>query len=598
MNTERLYRAIRTSFVFLAGFFVFACGKDNPDNSNPSVDEQPSVFNYSDPNDSGVTVVSYDNGTILMETTEDKIPNVGDYVCSGPTDEAPYGYLRKVLSVTRNETKSVTATVFKLVTGDPDLDEVFDKLNIDTSIPYDLTKLKIESVTDPEGNELEFLPEKEGWTIINKPLKIDLSLFFDGFDEKGEVYQYHEDIKDNLVITPTVTIIPKKLSFPVKIQDGDFKHLGIDLDFDVDMDLKTDIWIGSKYDSKEIPLFNIKMSPWVIMLGEVPFVLTPLFTFYYQIKAEGGVTISFKPVDVELGMHFGAIYDFEKNESAPHGGDEFFTKTTKKSNSFALDKLDTELKISGELRSDLGISFSVGAYGCNLIERMKGFYQTARKVGFNLADALAVEIRGYIYAQVKAQFSIKGLDQEVSRVDDSCSSGLYANATLQFFVKIFNIGWEPKLEPKDPLVIWEPFKNIKSLFISEFSEFKIETNHDMLKLYANKHRPCFGRALFSEMDYGFCYKEYDKENEKEGLHYISIRDKYSEPTEGFVQSVEGEIPLSYFVPGKAYTVYPYSQVSSYILDGLCVLRKEISFVYRDNGTLSNVNMEDVPGENL
>lgn len=628
MKINFLYRTLRSVPVIMMSALMMACGENNPDNPTPTptpdpdpkppvVDEKPVVFDFSDSKKSGVSVVSYEDGVLLIETKEDKIPKVGDHICSGPTEAAPYGYLRRVVSVTEVNTKSDMSRLIKLLTDEPILETVFDALTFDTTIPIDLSEIDISSVTDTEGNALSFVKENKGWKIIDSPIKIDLKMAFEGVDEDGNEYPYYEDEKDFVTITPTVVLTPKKLSIPISINNGNFKRLGLETNWDVDLRVKADFWLGKKYDSKMVPLYNIQLKPITIPLGEIPFVITPLFTLYYKFKAEGGASIGFTLIDLTVDVNAGCLYNFEDKKLYPPQEEPYKGKyfcygkdgvqyRSNEEEGLEMESAPDEMRIKGELRGDLGISFSVGAYGCNLINRIVDGGWFAQKVGWTVADALAAEFCGFVYAQLKAQFGIGDIDKSFSSVDkpssrikDGCNFGIYANYSAQFFCQIFQLGWEPKYEPEKPLTIWEPFKNIKSLFFSEFSSFEVTTNHDVLALSSKKHRPLFGYSLFNEADFGFCYKEMNEG--MDGLRYVSIRDNNpvtEEDSKSFTQLVKGEIPLARFEEGKSYTVYPYSEVNSYLQQGLRVLRTGRSFVYRGGNSLSDVNLEDVPGTNL
>ena len=74
---------------------------DKPEDSEDPEEFTGEILDYSDPVKSGVDVVDYDmgGGYMAITTTEDKAPKEGDFLCSGPTDTAPLGYLLKVVDV-------------------------------------------------------------------------------------------------------------------------------------------------------------------------------------------------------------------------------------------------------------------------------------------------------------------------------------------------------------------------------------------------------------------------------------------------------------------------------------------------------------------
>ena len=377
------------------------------------VDEQPTVeanvFDLTDPQKSGIEIVSVvSDGTMTIRTTEAELPHVGDYLCSGPTEIAPYGYLLRVTEITKLESSEVSTRgviddietgIWLIKTTGAVLNEVF--ANLDLDIPISLTDVSIDEVKDNEGNVISMSEEeKKNWKIPIPSLKADL-----------------------LTLTPEISFSPKKLTLHLHVADHNLKTFGIEFDTEMETKVKLDATIKNKKPiEKTFDLYHVFLKP--IPIPGIPIVITPLFQVYLSVTANAKAVFSFVPIHEIYDVNIGAQYNGETNSIEPVSGEDFIDVSERNADKeWGVDNMETSFTLDGNLKASLGASLSFGLYGCNYVGRVSFF-----KGKFDMfSDLLSADFRIDVNREAKAKVGISFNDMESNlnntdfRFTDQCS---------------------------------------------------------------------------------------------------------------------------------------------------------------------------------
>ena len=544
-----------------------------------SVEYSQNVKIVSREEESGMKVLSFEeDGTVLIEADESCAPKVGDILCSGITDEAPYGFFGKVAEVTAVSTKSLEKKVFVVKLVAVELDAIFDA-HYKYTHHVKLQEIQIDAVYDEEGHSLEYEKDDEtgGWTIINFPVKV------------GAV-----------TVTPKVTLTPMALSFTFEAEHKKLKEFGVDSDWVLDTELKVKVEKkGAAEWEKLLP--TVVLKPITVNVMGAPLEFTPIISFKLSTSIEAGVSISFVPYRSSVDIYAGIHYNYDEGYFHPGGDhDDFidYDPSDFKDNQVHLD-MDCDLELKGAVKAGASASFSIGLFGCNYVDRKYDGPTSKTKIFKALKDFLAAEFVFDLTGALEGKFAISDFisgapGDYVEKQDfrDPCSFKVSSSPYFQFFA----IGIKPKIELGE--IIWDKNENLRSLVAADYTDLELSLSGNYLELSANKYLPLFGYRLFPELEYGFTYKKVNEPTfhdinvrpnylDADGNDYIAPIDKYK---------IQGRLPLNQLENGAKYELYPYNLVS-WMGTTYKIFRKGKRFTYKDNGIATDY-LDDVPGENL
>ncbi len=561
---------------------------------------EPIVYDVTNPTESDIHILSLEkDGTMTIEAPEEKAPRVGDIICSGSTEEAPFGYMLRITEVeklaaaasqTRSSRTNWKMWKFVIKTSGAVLNELVSNFSYSKHISLD--KIKIDKMTNNEGDELEVIEEKTNEWTFKMPLKLG----------------------DHLTITPKFTIKPKDLVIHVDVKDKEFKKFGANFDFDMDTELTIDAKLDSKFE-KTISLGHLFVKP-IPVSSTPPIMITPLIQLYLTFKADGELKLSCIPVNESYEIKTGAYYDFDQKEIIPCIDQTSADGTSAKKDFYSVKNKEDEqgntaersvagceggLSFNGSVTASLGASVSFGIDGCNYVGRVD-FITEKLDV---LADMLSVDFWIDLNRKMTANIGFDNIDLDPwdeFHLDDKCDIDNYVQAHTQFFLRVWNpfkgkfSGFEPELS-LDPWPFWED-DLYPSLFVSDFKNISSIIRDSQVIMHVAKYQPYFPNSLFKESGYGFSYGKYKDE-------YTPITDwKNVEATniisnEGSPLSFyDGVIPLSDLEKDCKYYVCPYI----YGMDPTGALtyihRKGIYFRVNSQGKLSFNELPNIPGVDL
>ena len=545
---------------------------------------EPEVIDLTDPVKSDISVVSLDNdGTMIIMASEENAPKVGDFLCSGPTEMAPYGYMLRVTEVKQSGSSRGMSTdkwMFIIKTTAAALNEVLG--NFHYAFPIDLKDIKISQAYDNDGNSLEVIEETPNeWKI---PLKLNLG--------------------KNLTITPEVVLKPKRLVPYIDTKDKQFEKFGADLDMDIDFSVQIDATIDRKFE-KKIPLFHAFLDP-ITISAEPPIVLTVLLQIYLEFDADGHIKLSWVPIRNSWSVSAGAYYDFQSGAIKPNigsdGGEkQYFTTKLLKDSDRSADLMEGGVSLNGSVSTTVGVSASVGINGCNFVGRVDFLSNT-----FDfLADMLTLDLWVDFTRKFSATLGVDNFNTDVwndFHFNDNCKLEFFRQYHMQLFMRIWNPlskafwGLEPKLESK-PIPLYDDIL-YPTLFVPYFNKIKATISDRKVILTAAKFRPYFWNTLFKEEAYGFRYGKYVN-------NYTKIKEWTDVPIvneqhiyEDLISAVQGVISLDDLTKDCIYFVCPYSYEYTPFGTYNYFHRKGIYIRVSSDGTITFNELPNIPGVDL
>ena len=546
---------------------------------------EPEVIDLTDPESSSIEVVSLESdGTMALMTTVDKVPNVGDYLWSAPTKIAPYGYLVRVEDVKMSansspSTRGVDEIIAYLKTVAANINEIVETGNLDKTFDVNFDDIKIEKVTDAQGNELEFVEtEQKEWKVPLKGLNIG-----------------------PFTVTPDIIIRPKALSYYFKIEDYDFKNMGVDFDFDMESSILVDATLSSHFE-KTFVLYHVFLKP--IVFKTPPIVITPLFQVYLSFEADGSMKFSCVPVKNKHSIHIGANYDVSSDVITPSKGHKKVLDVTDIGKGLVpWADMEKGFELKGAFRASFGASYSAGLYGCNYIGRVDFL---GNKLDF-LADLVGFDAWVDLWRETKASVGINNINMKTGddfKFTDACSSKNALEGHFDFNLSFYNPlkkkkhGFTKTLET-EPVYFWNE-EHFPSLFCSEFSDFTATMSNEIITFSARKYMPFFRYTLFEEYAFGFRYAQCDDGNEKTIKEWVDldISNNYAGKKSLWDFDVNSSLPISKFEKGHIYVVYPYAYVKNPIGEFMYIHRQGIKIRVNFDGTLTKNILSVVPGEDL
>lgn len=548
--------------------------------------EEAVVYDVTDPDISGIDIISIESdGTLKIETSEDNTPKVGDFLCSSVSDQAPYGFLLKVVEVEKLEATrgldDLQDYLWIIRTVKTGIDEIFSNIDIDHVV--NLQDVSLDKVTDNEGNSIALTEQqREAWKIpIPKLSTSFLSLY------------------------PEICIIPEKLIYHLHIQEHEIKNLGIEFDAKIEtkIQLDADLIKGESYE-KKFDVYNVFLTP--IPIPYTPVVITPLFQVFLSVSGEANAKISFVPINELYQIKLGAQYNGDSKKIEPITGDKFINATE-----ITLDKEVTDMggsfNFDGSVKASFGGSLSFGVEGSNYIERVEVFAGEHSVFADLLSADFLLDLNREFETNMYLSFNDidSYFDGSDFRFNDACSWKNYLEAHANFSVRVYNpfterfVGFTP--EPSFfKFEFWNE-KYFPTLFVADFSNFQILPNQDYIELSANKFKPFFAYSIFKEKGLGFRYVKCDNSGYPIGEWTdVDLSSYYSEGyPDLFSFLMNAYVPMSSFTRDTCYYVVPYVY-GNFAGQSKCyyIHRKGKYIKVTNNGTITDNELPDVPGIDL
>ncbi len=553
------------------------------------VANEPNLFNVTKPEESGISVVSYDSSQrmLVMEVPENKIPKVGDIICSGRTAMAPYGFLGEVKSVTVSDTRGVedmTKKYVRTVLAASSLAALFQKLGVEEKRWIDFGEADA-SFTDEEGHSIEPVKDKNGIDVISLhlPLKVDEDVKID--------YTYELSVpRCSLYIdTKTINIV---FGYDVLIKNSELVHIKASgkLPFSKKGELIKDL----KWDR---PSFVHVRD---IQLGPVPVVITTQYMmtvpYEYSISANLDMDV-YKRVTYH---HSGGYYYCTTNSLTPLDGSTSFFEVIAgddEDGDYQPEYSDREFSATLDGKFSVGVDFgwSIGLYGGNIdddgdITTGLNYLSAGFNGGIKVSDKMS--LGGLVNLDEESHNNVKIVDEQ--KITGSVYGKVWGTV-----LSTDALGLEIQFMTAEKE--WDFYKTelYSSFFFPYYSKLKVNsiTRQNFLNVSANKHKPVFKgwATIFNEKDYGLCLESFDG---KDYWVFSLVGHPINEKTGEF--SFDIPLDISNLRRNVKYSVYPYSRVSNFLLRGeeKMVCRKGVSFTISDDGQLSTATIDDIPGTQL
>lgn len=659
MIKNHLYQALRTAVVFFFGAWVIACGENNPDNTDPPEPgpgpgpgpepEELVLHDYSSgKTDVKVLSLDYsDNGNMLFTFNgpKDQLPKVDEYLVSAPTELAPYGYLVRVVKVTEEpSTKGIGDTVeelkAKVEAVNAAINEVIQSININKVFFIPLPDVCFEDFKpildglsfsmrtwgedDPLITEHPFTADGEleliaGYVSENdgEPKKKGhkVSMDFDAFEIDG--YKIKTDF----------SLDQKGIYFFLQVLEGSFQKIGFDYEASFSFSLELQKTYKGKLVDRKIPLGSLVQS-YIIPVGEVPVVLTLVIPIILEIKLDGSLGFTFRPLDVDLDIGIGTYYDFPRKSFYPYGTHQKIVDVVDKTSQkdyLLFGNMQSDLTMKGSFSLDLSTGISVGLYGCNIIDRKAGFMIDGKRLDGSsrsstekaLMKAFKDMIEAEAMVDTKGEFSAKlevGSIGEVAAdmyIKDDCGFKWDVGAKLAGSFKVPFVGDFTPTWDTPRYTFYDTKDDIRcphTLFFSGFSKLDVveaPTNPDNLVVSVVKSKPLFGYHPYAERSFGLYFVPSDLKNDAMGTsspywkqYNLSGKPGYTYETNPRWFEIVESIPKSEFEKGRYYDVYAYTEIDGPIFGDIYLFRTNKQFRITETGSLSTIDLDDVPGQDL
>ena len=541
MKTDHLYRALRMAIVFFMGALVMACGKNNPDNPTPEPnngDEHKVVV--LDKNERPTVKNLTADGTVVFDGTEmaEKL-TPGTIICSEPTENAPYGFLYKVKSVTTEKGNTVVQTEFAA------FEEAVE--NGSASETFDLLS-HVKSIKDWNGNQVE-LPETR--VDVNSSLKLPLELHLPKPKNAGNITAdfYLKGLLD------------LKVAFHLDVDIKKFKWQLFELWAEPECEFALTVGsnIKGKVEFERFRLYEMELEPITIPIAGVPLVIVPKVCIDIKPSAEGTISLDAKLVDLDFRYKGGIRY-------TKRTGWEVIDENTSK-DPVLFNEL-AKLEMEGKLTVPPYISVIPAFYGLSSEDAEAGIDSgipfTLKISDFDLEDI----VEGYLNPQMKFTWGIE--------------AGVHAKLKI--------LGYELlDFNPKATLAEWvivdkHLFPKFSTMTVDEFEPGKARLTFRMEDL-----DDCF---FTTNSDYGVYWtlgewiRNVENENaEKVSLGYLDL----STIPQGYNHSPGESLPSRYYEfdvvidgirPNTLYTVRPF-------VDNLLHVRRGDANVFISSNQMNN-----------
>lgn len=523
-----------------------------------------------------------DDNVMSVLASEDALPKVDDYICSGITEQFPYGFFFRVDAIepSTKATRLGGMLLYNLKVSQVTLQVILGLM--DKSLGgkwldfYDI-EVDEEEYYAETGAHIE-KDEDDGYKIVDKTINLSK----DFLEEKDESFKIEGSV------SVLLKLLPKRVSAYFYV-DGRDAIIGQDIELS---SIFTTTWDVKGTISKKVKLIRedtVPLKPITVWVG-FPLILTPELTLE-PLNVNGKIEAEFKSSYTKK-YNFGVAYYFDLNRISFSPLDEhpeyFFWKQIED----PVDDATSSLTLKGSVGLETVLKANMGVYGSNKTLDMR-------------VNLLTIEATGKLENKLSASLGIeKDLSgaPETYSVEDKCAltTELKTEAKVIYLkVKDKNEKELVSLETKFPEKSWgklnwfEEFLYTKTLFYPEFGSTDVTfTNRSPaeVRIKTKKYKPFF-RRVFTESSRGILiYK---------GNTLITKIESDVAPDDGRKpQQLEFIVPDD-FERNVRYYVYPYTFGATFLFNRPgTVVRDPVSFIIDDEGHLASTTIDDVPGTNL
>lgn len=589
------------------------------DDNQPKIPDDAVIYDVSQA-ESGIIIndINLDDNVIDMIVPSDKIPKVGDIICSGITDKAPYGFLYSIVGV-------------KEETGSKAVDVKPGEVNVVTTIIgcsiYDVFMFKgvevndwfnayeyenTSSITDEQGNSVTPVKEPKGWTYVIEgalPLKWDNNKVTVTYKKKIRL----EQLKFFLDATnPNVMG-----GIDVTIRNEDFLHVKAEIEM---LEAKGDLY----------EKFGLSKPAWIVPFT-IPTPIPIVITFMLKPTIPYELTLS-ADADVDVYRessyyHIGGYYETLTSDifPIPNRPGFFYSEPIPFEESDTDDGKKISASIDGKISIGLDFELSAGLYGGNVIgldaDGFKKDSDSKSKLQY-----LSVGVNAGANATAGMSLGIeRDIDSDFSHptkfTDDiSLEAKLYGKiwgAGLKWNKEFNILGFDPEIDIS-VLSGEKEFDFMESsyeatMFVSTYKKLKFkEVSHqDFITISAERRQPLMGDS-FKEVAHGFCLEKagsditdyFPVSDDYDNMFYSSGWSSFLNPNANKPVTLEIPIPVSELDKNVKYSIYPYSELSSFLNIPLTekrhmfIIREGITFIVSNDGQISLCDIDNVPGEDL
>ena len=505
-------------------------------------------------------VLSVTDETLVLTCAPGEEPVVGDIIVSGVTDNAPYGFLRRVEAVEKTRSGVIVTTT------NASLEEVLPDGDYHIDIPLVMpgqqntfnstsqTPSRVKFSTDFKGTV------KIGWKGDIPDIKFDVWPFMTPEQEKRKEDEVLNGAVDSFYplqfiakLSPSLNLI---FDCSVKKRKIQRVELGGELEVKAELLLKATLEKEFKRVGENGLMLpgSIDMAPVTVMAGPVPIVFTPKLHFSLGVDLKGELYMQFKLMSASASGSFSYVYtsdpdpvtgqkhNFYKNFETSTLGDGDMEKRFQK-------WLAPKVGVKGSAKGILSPIPDVSVYNANDIFHVSTPLSPWAKVGGNLSITL------------DPSFSPE-LDYE-DNVTITGGADIGIAAVFKLFGK--KEVWEKDFTLFETELM-EPFA-----LTPRFDELLVTPDDDPIPATT----PAIGFGAYMtkpniqvlpDQDYGFAYGPKDAVNRIATWTFVSLKDQYDPEFDGDIykhQYIQTAIDPATVEPGVPYRVSPYLQLFGY-----------------------------------
>ena len=505
-------------------------------------------------------VLSVTDETVVLTCPPGEEPVVGDVIVSGVTDNAPYGFLRRVEAVEKTRSGVIVTTT------NASLEEVLPDGDYHIDIPLVMpgqqstfnraadAPSRVKFSTDFKGTV------KIGWKGDILDIKFDVWPFMTPEQEKRKEDEVLNGAVDSFYplqfiakLSPSLNLI---FDCSVKKRKIQRMELGGELEVKAELLLKATLEKEFKRVGENGLMLpgSIDMAPVTLMAGPVPVVFTPKLHFSLGVDLKGELYMQFKLMSASASGSFSYVYtsdpdpvtgqkhNFYKNFETSTLGDGDMEKRFQK-------WLAPKVGVKGSAKGILSPIPDVSLYNANDIFHVSTPLSPWVKVGGNLSITLDPS-------------NSPELDYE-DNVTITGGADIGIAAVFKLFRK--KEVWEKDFTLFETQLM-EPFA-----LTPRFDELRISPDDDPIPATT----PAIGFGAYMtkpniqvlpDQDYGFAYGPKDAPNRTATWTFVSLKEQYDPEFDGDWykhQYIQTAIDPATVEPGVPYRVSPYLQLFRY-----------------------------------
>jgi len=498
--------------------------------------------------------------TVSLTCPPGEEPVVGDIIVSGVTDNAPYGFLRRVEAVERTRSGVIVTTT------NASLEEVLPDGDYHIDIPLVMPgQQNAFNSTSQAPSRVKFSTDfkgtvKIGWKGDVPDIKFDVWPFMTPEQEKKKEDEVLNGEVDSSYPLQFITKVSPSLNleFDCSVKKRKIQRVELDGELEVKAELLLKATLEKEFkkigaDGLKLP-GSIDMAPVTVMAGPVPVVFTPKIHFYLGVDLKGELYMQFKLMSATASGSFSYVYtrDPDAVTGQKHNFYKDFEATT-------LGDGDWGKRFQKWLAPKVGVSGSA-----------RGILSPAPDVSvYNANDIFHVSVPLSPWVKVGGNLSITIDPSNSSELDYEDNVTLTGGADIGI-AAVFNLLGKKEVWEKDFTLfeteLMEPFA-----LTPRFDELRITPDEDPIP--ATTPAIEFGTYMtkpnmqvLPDQDYGFAYGPKDAVNRSATWTFVSLKDQYDPEFDGDLykhQYIQTAIDPATVEPGVPYRVSPYLQLFGY-----------------------------------